>query len=189
MISSNELNRNFKTHIEKPSLVSFNNLSDDQLQDTNFHFKQNLINRINPEFKRSPFINQLDFYNDSILIKLNSKWQHKKKQNYVGVFSKLNDRDFHSWVNQSNLLTLPLRFKRGLCSLQGDNIDKLGSYIEKDFTERKNLVKKQELFNLQKRVFNIGNNWGLISPQYSSFPSLGYKLTSIKDNWEFFYLI
>ena len=188
MISSNELNRNFKTNVEKTSLVNFNNLSDDQSQDKNFYFKQNLINRINPEFKKSPFIKQLDFYNDSILIKLNSKWQHKKKQNYVGVFSKLSDRNFYSWLNQSNLLTLPLRFKKGLCSLQGDNIDKLGSYIEKDFTERKNLVKKQEFFNLQKRAFNIGNNWGLISPQYSSFPSLGYKLPSIKDNWEFFYL-
>ena len=188
MISSNELNRNFKNHVEKTSLVSFNNLSDDQSQDKNFHFKQNLINRINPEFKRSPFIKQLDFYNDSILIKLNSKWQHKKKQNYVGVFSKLSDRNFYSWLNQSNLLTLPFRFKQGLCSLQGDNIDKPGSYIKKDFTERKNLVKKQELFNLQKRAFNIGNNWGFISPQYSNFPSLGYKLISIKDNWEFFYL-
>ena len=185
MISSNELNRNFKTHVEKTSLVSFNNFSDDQSQDKNFHFKQNLIN---PEFKSSPFIEQLDFYNDAILIKLNSKWQHKKKQNYVGVFSKLNNRNFYSWLNQSNLLTLPLRFKQGLSSLQGDNIDKVGSYIEKNFTERKNVLKKQELFNLQKRAFNIGNNWSLISPQYSSFPSLGYKVTSTKDNWEFFYL-
>jgi len=185
MSSTNELNRNFKTHVNKTNLVSFNNLSDDESKDKNFHSKQNLINRINPEFKRSPFIKQLDFYNDSILIKLNSKWQHKKKQNYVGVFSKLSDRNFYSWLNQSNLLTLPLRFKQGLSE---DNIDKLGSYIKKDFTDRKNLVKKQELFNVQKRAFNIGNNWGLISPQYSSFPSLGYKLTSIKDNWEFFYL-
>ena len=126
------------------------------MQDKNFHFKQNLINRINPEFKRSPFIKQLDFYNDSILIKLNSKWQHKKKQNYVGVFSKLND-------HQLLFLAKPVKFvnfatfvlNKAYVSLQGDNIDKLGSYIEKDFTERKNLVKNRKSFLIYKNVFLI----------------------------------
>lgn len=187
MISSNQINRNLKTQTEKPNLVNFADFSDEQIQDKNFRFKLNLINRINPEFKRSRFIKQLDFYNDSVLIKLNSKWQHKKKQHYVGVFHKLNDHQFYSWLNQSNLLTLPVRFKQSLNSLQKDNSSELGSYSEKNFLERKNKI-TSKTGKATIHTFNIGNNWGLISPQLSNFRNLGYKLTSNKDNWEFFYL-
>ena len=187
MISSNQINRNLKTQAEKPNLVNFADFSDDQIQDKNFRLKLNLINRINPEFKRSRFIKQLDFYNDSVLIKLNSKWQHKKKQHYVGVFHKLNNQQFYSWLNQSSLLTLPVRFKQGLNSLQKDNSNELGSYIEKNFLERKNKI-TSKTGKATIHTFNIGNNWGLISPQLSNFPNLGYKLTSNKDNSEFFYL-
>ena len=187
MIFSDQLNRNLKTQAEKPSLVNFADFSDDQVQDKNFHFKQNLINRINPEFKTSPFIKQLDFYPDSVLMQLNSKWQHKKKQHYVGVFHKLNKHQFYSWLNQSSLLTLPIRFKQGLDSRQKDNTNEFGSYIEKNFSEIKNKITlKTAKTTIQ--TFNIGNNWGLISPQPSNFRNLGYKLTSSKDNWEFFYL-
>ena len=38
--------------------------------------------------KLNKFIKQVDFYNDSFLIKLNSNWLNKKKQIYVGVFPK-----------------------------------------------------------------------------------------------------
>ena len=187
MISSNQINRNLKTQAEKPNLVNFADFPDDQIQDKNFRLKLNLVNRINPEFKRSQFIKQLDFYNDSVLIKLNSKWQHKKKQHYVGVFHKLNNHQFYSWLNQSSLLTLPVRFKQGLNSLQKDNSNELSSYIEKNFLERKNKI-TSKTGKATIHTFNIGNNWGLISPQLSNFRNLGYKLTSNKDNWEFFYL-
>jgi len=38
--------------------------------------------------KNSGFIEQLDFYSDSFLIRLNSKWTNKKNQGYIGVFPK-----------------------------------------------------------------------------------------------------
>ena len=103
------------------------------------------------EQKHSGFIKQLDFYSDSFLIKLNSKWANKKNQGYVGIFPK---KSFFGPFSIS-----PNLFKKPKISL--------GSFALPQ-------VDEQSTEATPHNNFSIGTTWHLVSPKnFLTFPSDG----------------
>ena len=72
---------------DKNQVLKFNRIADYKKNSIRVGYSQPIIT---PAFKLNRFIKQLDFYTDSLLIKLNSAWLNKKKQVYIGLFPKRN---------------------------------------------------------------------------------------------------
>ena len=114
ILSSNEIAQVGTLSKNKNTLTSTLTQSDNKILNFNTDLDSqissgqanNFQSPITSAFKVNKFIKQLDFYNDSFLIKLKSNWLNKKKQQYIGLFPK--EKFLHNSLVSPNPLLTPL---------------------------------------------------------------------------------